>query len=32
MVTGKDNKEEQIEVEDIKIENITEFIYLGSLA
>jgi len=31
MVTGKENIEEQIELEDLKIENITEFSYLGIL-
>jgi len=31
MVTGKETIEEQIELEDIKIENVTEFTYLGSL-
>ena len=31
MVTGKENIKEQIELEDIKIENVTEFTYLGSL-
>ena len=31
MVTGKENIREQIELEDIKIENVTEFTYLGSL-
>src|SRR6218665_1078522 len=31
MVTGKENIEEQIELEDIEIENVTELTYLGSL-
>src|SRR6218665_3654495 len=31
MVTGKENFKEQIELEDIKIENVTEFTNLGSL-
>src|SRR6218665_2637398 len=31
MVTGKENIKEQIELEDIKIENVTEFTNLGSL-
>src|SRR6218665_949420 len=31
MVTGKENIKEQIELEDIRIENVTEFTYLGSL-
>src|SRR6218665_1672310 len=31
MVTGKENIKEQIELEDIKIENVTEFTYLESL-
>jgi len=30
MVTGKENIEEQIELEDIKVVNVTEFKYLES--